>query len=136
MSAVFRETVEDIVGLISYKPGWSILVRQDDDRSVYLQVSVTDEADASLDSAKRDGTRAPWRGGKRYLSKHMCRQEIVGVIFDMFKAAEMHEIHEWFRYRNASIYNPHLSPDVLADVARKASSFVVRANAMTMEETP
>ncbi len=46
----------------------------------------------------------------------------------------MHEVREWFRYRGASIFNPHLDPDVLADVAKKKASFCVRENAMSMEE--
>ncbi|KVK62672.1 hypothetical protein L905_19065 [Agrobacterium sp. TS43] len=64
----------------------------------------------------------------------MCRQEVVGVVFGLIKDAELHETHEWFRYRGASIYNPHLDPDALVNLARKASSFVTRDNAMTMTE--
>lgn len=44
------------------------------------------------------------------------------------------EMREFFRYRGASIYNPHIDPDVLVDVARKASSFNMRDNAMSMTE--
>lgn len=121
-----------VVKQITYKPGWVILFVPGE-RS-YVQLAVSLESDASLDSVKRDGTRTPWKSGKRYLSEHMCRQEIVGVVFSLIKDAEMHEVHEWFRYKNASIYNPHLDPDVLAEVARKRSSFVTRENAMSMDE--
>jgi hypothetical protein len=130
--ALTLEEIGSIVGSITYKPGWTVLFEGGE--RPFVQVSVSAESDASLDSAKRDGTRTPWKSGKRYLSWHMCRQEIVGVVFDLIKAAELHEAHEWFRYRGASIYNPHLDPDVLADVARRASSFVVRDNAMSMVE--
>ncbi|NTG85842.1 hypothetical protein G6L15_06720 [Agrobacterium rhizogenes] len=134
--AVTLAEVRDIVDAISYKPGWTISVTANGDlTSWYLQLAVSEESDASLDSVKRDGSRAPWKSGKRHLSRHMCRQEVVGVVFDLIKAAEMHEVHEWFRYRGASIYNPHLDPDVLVTVARKASSFVMRENAMSMAET-
>lgn len=61
----------------------------------------------------------------------MCRQEIVGVVFALIKDAELHEIHEWFRYKGRSIYNPHLDPDVLADVASRKESFVTRDDSMT-----
>ena len=64
----------------------------------------------------------------------MCRQEIVSAVYGAIEKAELHEIREWFRYRNASIFNPHLDPDVLAVVARKRSSFNTRANPMTMAE--
>lgn len=127
--------MEDLVSACSYKPGWFIEFAQEHHTGrPYIQLSVSADAEASLDSAKRDGTRTPWKSGKRYLSAHMCSQEVVGAVFALIKDAEMHETHEWFRYRGASIYNPHLDPDVLASIASKASSFVTRANAMTMEE--
>lgn len=128
------QEMASIVASITYKPGWSFLFGVDSERP-YIQVVVDERSDASLDSYKRDGSRTPWKGGKKYLSLHMCRQEVVGACFDVIKGAEMHETHEWFRYRNASIYNPHLDPDVLVEVARKKSSFVVRDNAMSMDET-
>lgn len=87
-----------------------------------------------MDSHLRDGTRSPWRSGKRYLSVHMCRQEVVGAVFGLIKDAEVHEIHEWFRYRGASIFNPHLDPDALAVLAKRKDAFVVRENAMSMTE--
>lgn len=136
-TATLHETVEEVVAQISYKPGWSVLVGNDRPElhgRVYIQLAVNAFAEASMDSAKRDGTRTPWKSAKRYLSPHMCRQELVGAIFGLIKDAEMHEVHEWFRYKNASIFNPHLDPDVLAEVARKKSSYNVRENAMTMEE--
>ena len=64
----------------------------------------------------------------------MCRQEVVGVVFSAIEKAELHEMREFFRYRGASIYNPHIDPDVLVAVAKKASSFNMRENAMSMTE--
>lgn len=127
----------ELVAAITYKPGWTLRLHHEYGKGVsrpYLQLSVDESSDASLDSAKRDGSRTPWKSGKRYLSEHMCRQEVVGAAFGLIKDAEMHEVHEWFRYKGASIFNPHLDPDVLVGVARRASSFNVRDNAMTMEE--
>ena len=125
-----RELI-DIVDAISYKPGWNIRLLADIRREApYIQIEVDTRSDATLDPTGRTTERTPWKSGKRYLSPHMCRQEIVGAVFDLIKAAELHEVHEWFRYKGASIYNPHLDPDVLAEVARKRSSFNVRENAM------
>jgi len=124
----------ELIALITYKPGWSIEAHQDDAQKVYVQLSVSAFAEASMDSVKRDGTRTPWKSSRRYLTPSMCKQELVGVIFDLIKAAELHEAHEWFRYKNASIYNPHLCPDALAVLSRKKESFVVRKNAMSMVE--
>lgn len=127
--------MKTLVERCSYKPGWTIEFHHDsNDRRPYIQISVDETSDASLDSYLRDGTRTPWKPGKRYLSPFMCRQEVVGAVFGLIKDAEMHEIHEWFRYRDASIYNPHLDPEALHSIAKKASSFNVRENAMTMNE--
>lgn len=125
--------VAAIVKQITYKPGWDIIVTGESgsDR-LYVQLSVDGpEARDSTDPS----TIVPWKSGKRYLSPHMCRQEIVGAVFGLIKDAEEHETREWFRYRGASIFNPHLDPDVLADIAKMRSSFNVRENAMSMQET-
>lgn len=126
------DEMRGLVALCTYKPGWTICVF--DDGRPYLQLSVDESAEASMDSHLRDGTRSPWRSGKRYLSVHMCRQEVVGAVFGLIKDAEVHEIHEWFRYRGASIFNPHLDPDALAVLAKRKDAFVVRENAMSMTE--
>lgn len=140
----FNEVV-DIINNCSYKDNWKIVVRRDHSPSLsigpsnsevdriyndrlYLQLEVTNSIDTT--------TKLPcnWRGGKRYLSLHMCNQEVVGIVFGMIKDAEMHELHEWFRYKGSSIYNPHLDPDALAILASKKSSFITRVNAMTMDD--
>ncbi|TAJ97178.1 MAG: hypothetical protein EPO10_17720 [Reyranella sp.] len=120
------QEIKEIVSSITYKPDWAIKVGKDGDR-LFLQATVAGE-----DSV----TACPtvWKTGKRYLSLHMSRQEVVGAVFGLIKDAEEHEMREWFRYRGASIFNPHLDPDVLAEVARKKASFVFRENAMSMEE--
>ena len=122
-----------IVDAITYKPGWSFLLGRDGERW-FLQASVSTESDLTADPTRRTADRTPWKSGKRYLSPFMCRQEVVGVVFSLIQDAEMHEVREWFRYRGASIFNPHLDPDVLAQVAGRRASFCVRADAMGMAE--
>lgn len=119
-----------IVSQVTYKPNWCFRVKREGDRSgrPYIQVEVTD----TLDSVTGEATW--WRGGKHYLSFHMCRQEVVGVCYKAIQEAEVHEMREWFRYRGASIYNPHIDPDALVEVCRDKANFVMRNNAMTMEE--
>lgn len=127
------DDMHSLVRACTYKPGWLIHLR--DDGRPYIQVEVTEEAEASMESqGPNKGVRSSWKGGKTYLSPHMCRQEIIGAVLSALQKAELHETMEWFRYRGASIYNPHLDPDVLWEVARKASSFNTRQNAMSMEE--
>lgn len=125
--AEFREMIQ----AIAYKPGWSFRTGEENGR-MFVQVCVSDEAEASYDMIAKK--RVPWRGAKHWLSPHMCRQEVVGTVFGAIRAAEEHEMKEWFRYRGAAIFNPHLSPDALADFARRKTSFEFRNNAMTMKE--
>lgn len=127
--------ISEITSKITYKPGWSIALHVEGvfgngDRP-YIQVVVDETAEAALCpfSGKREG----WKGGKKYLSYHMCRQEIVGAVLGAFKDAEMHEIHEWFKYKGRAIYNPHLDPDALAEFA-VLRNMNVRQNAMSMVE--
>lgn len=136
-----------LVEQCSYKPGWTIMfnagdkVRHSDGASSwhydrpYVQIMVSEEAEASMESSGPNKfEREPWKGGKKYLSPHMCRQEIVGVVWGAIKDAEIHEAAEWFRYKGASIYNQHLDPDALAILAKRKHNFNVRDNAMSMTE--
>lgn len=126
MAKLTIEEIKAIVEAITYKPDWQIILGDDGER-MYVQIEAT-----TLDSITKVPTK--WKSGKTYLSPFMCRQEIVGSVFSTIEKAELHEIREFFRYKGASIFNPHLDPDVLAEVAKKASSFNVRDNAMSMEE--
>jgi len=129
------EQITEIVDQITYRPGWMILSRRDwsDTKGrPYVQIAVSTESEASL--SPFTGKRETWKSGKHYLSFHMCRQEIVGAVFGAIRAAEEHEMKEWFAYRGARIYNPHLDPDALAQLARYRKNFDFRDNAMSMEE--
>lgn len=125
------EEFTDIITSITYKPGWYFRTGVEQGR-MWVQVGVTEEAEISFDPI--EGKKVPWRGAKHYLSPHMCRQEIVSTVLHAIERAEMHEVHEWFRYKGRSIYNPHLDPDALVEVARYARNFNTRKNAMTMSD--
>lgn len=124
--------MQALVGLVTYKPGWTIHFSVDTDGRPYIQVSVDETAEAAR--CPFTGKVEGWRGGKRYLSPYMCRQEVVGACLAAVKDAEMHEIHEWFRYRGVTIFNPHLDPDALWEVARFKRNLNIRENAMSMQE--
>lgn len=119
------DQIQDLVSHVTYKPGWLLTLR--DDGRPYVQIAAT-----TLDSQTLKP--APWKGAKHYLSYHMCRQEIIGTCFHAIKRAELHEMQEFFRYKGAAIFNPHLDPDVLVPIAKKLSSYNLRENAMSMEE--
>lgn len=116
--------MQDLLNQITYKQGWLLVLHHDGTRP-YIQCHVAEGTDSQT------GERAAWVSGKRYLSEWMTAQELVGTAFALIKAAELHEVHEFFRYKGASIYNPHINPDVLVEVARKASSFETREDSMT-----
>ncbi len=125
-----------LVNAVSYKPGWRIVLLDDGTPETagrpYIQVEVGTVAEAA--KCPFTGKVAPWKSGKRYLSLHMCRQEVIGACLGAIKDAEMHEIHEWFKYQGRAIYTPHIDPDVLVDVVRWKRNLNVRKNAMSMEE--
>lgn len=116
-----------IVGACSYKPGWKINVDVDAGGRPFIQIAATTQCSVTL-------TPTAWKSGKTYLTLYMCRQEVVSAVYSAIEKAELHEVREFFRYRGASIYNPHLDPDVLAEVAKKVGSFNLRDNPMSMEE--
>jgi len=122
-----------ILSTITYKPGWAFLLLSDDADRPYIQVQVSAEASEAR-SPFQSGVH-PWRGGKVYLSYHMCRQEIVGAAFGAIRAAEEHEMREWFRYRGRSIFNPHLDPEALHGIAT-FKNMSIRRDAMMMSEGP
>lgn len=126
MAKLTVEQIKEIVSAITYKPDWHIHLKDDGER-LYVQIEAT-----TLDST----TKQPctWKSGKTYLSPFMCRQEIVGAVFGAIEKAEIHEMREFFRYKGTSIYNPHLDPDVLVEVAKKKEGFNVRDNVMDMVE--
>ncbi len=126
MASLTVEDMHAIVNQITYKPNWKIHLKDDTDR-LYVQIEATTPDSLS-------GELTTWRSGKTYLSPFMCRQEVVGAVFGAIEKAELHEIREFFRYKGASIFNPHLDPDILAEVAKRKESFNVRENAMTMQE--
>lgn len=122
--------IKTIIELITYKPGWSIILGQDSSGGrPYIQIGA-----ATPDSTDPSNV-VPWKSAKHYLSPFMCRQEVVGTVYHAIERAELHEMNEFFRYKGASIYNPHLDPDALAELARHRSAFNMRVDSMSMQET-
>ena len=128
--------MERLVNACAYKHGWFIHFSRGiagnpvDKPRPYIQIENLDGVDALTDLP------APWKGGKHYISLYACRQEVVSTVYTAIMAAEMHEMRENFHFRGRSIYNPHIDPDVLAEVCADKSSFNLRDNSMSMEETP
>lgn len=116
--------IRDIVNTITYKDGWSFIVSEKKGIP-YIQIN------CKVGICSITKKPSPWKGRKQYISSFSTRQEVIGMCFSLLKDAEMHELHEWFRYKGASIYNPHLNPDALVEVAKKKENFDCRVDSMT-----
>jgi hypothetical protein len=116
-----------IVKSIKYKANWFIMFWQDS-IGPFVQLRVEN----SLCSIT--GKVTDWKSSKIYLTEFMSRQEIVGSVFGLIERAELHEMREFFRYKGRAIYNPHIDPDVLVEIASKAENFNCRENSMSMVE--
>ena len=119
----------DILSAIAYKPGYRLLLRQDQQ----IVSRVINEGPASYTGETNVGR---WyiqvecdrpdsftdllgvgRGGKGYLSPHMIPGEIVRKAFGLFAAYEEHECREFFTYKGKRVFGPHISIDALLEVA-------------------
>lgn len=120
------EEIIQIVNNLSYKDGWSFIIGKDITSGKNF-IQVVCEVGVCSVSKKPSN----WRGRKNYVSDFACKQEVVGIYFSLVKDAEIHEAHEWFRYKGASIYNPHLDPDALLEVAKLKRNFITRPDSMT-----
>lgn len=112
----------ELVNACTYKPGWKIRLVINEPRP-YIQISTVTLCSIDLKPMA-------WKSAKTFVSNHMCKQEVVAAVYNAIERAELHECREFFRYRGASIFNPHLCPDALANLARKKESFNLRKNAM------
>jgi len=103
--------LQEIVSQIKYKD-WTLRVNRGQDMRPYLQVVFFADCTVS-------GKHMMQIGRKWWLSPHMCKGEVVSTAYKAIEGAEMHEMREHFRYRGVAIYNPHIDPDALLEVAEK-----------------
>lgn len=59
---------------------------------------------------------------KWFISQHACLNEVVTTAYKAVEAAELHEMRERFKYYGYAIFNPHLHPDLIADMMEKLGS--------------
>ena len=58
-------------------------------------------------------------GGKGWPSPHSTRNEIVQMIFGLYKGYWEHEARENFTYRGRRVYGPHMDVDAIWEVANR-----------------
>jgi hypothetical protein len=118
----FNERVKDIVSEISYKDNFEILVRLDPESSrTYLQVQCWRPCSVTLEMGYG-------RGGKVFLSPYMVDGEIVRKAFQAILAYEEHEVREFFKYKNAQVFGPHIHIDALVEAAQTTEYRPVQAD--------
>lgn len=58
-------------------------------------------------------------GGKGWPSPHSTRNEIVQMIFGLYKGYWEHEARENFQYRGRRVFGPHMDVDAIWEVANR-----------------
>jgi hypothetical protein len=98
-----------VVGRIRYRDGYQFHVDHDRGR-VYVELwhwrpdAVTGEMG--------------WgSGGKRFLQPTMTDSDIVRTCLGAALSYEEHEVREFFTYKGARIYGPHLDVEALVEIA-------------------
>lgn len=99
------DDLQKVVDEISYKD-WQFRLLEKGD-GFLLQVEF-------MARCIKSGELALQRGRKWYISSHACRSEIVRTAYKAIEAAEMHELHENFKYKGKLIFDPHIDPLALA----------------------
>lgn len=104
--------VSKILQSIEYKDNFELIVGRDpgEDGRVFIQV-VCIRPDAIT------GESGVGKGGKIYLSPHMVDGEIVRKAFQALLGYEEHEAREFFRYKGAQVFGPHIHIDALVEAS-------------------
>lgn len=90
----------ELLEQITYRPGYQLHINTDGHRE-YAQVRCW----------RPDTYTGQWAwgaGGKGWLSPHMASNELIQMIFGLFKAYEEHETREWFRWNGRTVFGPHV----------------------------
>lgn len=69
-------------------------------------------------------------GGKGYLSEHMTQNELVQIIFGLYKSYWEHEARETFKWRKRRVFGPHIDVEALW----KAAPYVDVRSAQHVED--
>lgn len=114
MRGLFLRVEKLVNDSIRYRENYALRVLRDSGGQgrVYIQVECW----------RPDAITGEWGiglGGKVYLSPHMVNGEIVRKIFQALLAYEEHECREFFRYKGAQVFGPHIDVEALVDAASK-----------------
>lgn len=110
LSLLYRVT--DIVADIHYRPEYWYRVELDEHGRVYVQ----------LEHNRLDARTAKWGRGtssRYYVSDEARTSQIVRACLGLAIGYEEHEVREFFRYRGAQVFGPHIDVDALVEVAER-----------------
>lgn len=105
------DRLRNIVKDVNYKENYSLIcAREEIGGRVYIQVKC-------YRPCVYTGEWEHGYGGKIYLSPHMTDGEIVRKAFQAFLGYEEHECREFFTYKGARVFGPHIHIDALVEAA-------------------
>jgi hypothetical protein len=113
MNAMTLKYIQSILSNIKYK-NWDIVAEARLDCFV-IQVQFQG---INVDTGKMELQKCR----KWFISQHACLNEVVTTAHKAVEAAEKHEMNENFKYYGYAIFNPHLHPDLIADMMEKLGS--------------
>ena len=94
---------------IAWRPHYRIVLAEDS-LGWYFQIEVQRPDVAT-------GEMGTGRGGKGYITDDTTFSGCCRTIFGLFKAYDLHEVHEAFQLDGVSIYGPHIDVEALLEVA-------------------
>lgn len=108
-----KQTLENILSIINnieYKD-WACRAESLGD-GFYIQLG-WDGIELEKFSGHTEETLIELTGRKWYISSHATNSEVIQTVFLAVKTAELHEIHENFKYKNKTVFNPHYNIEEL-----------------------
>ncbi|AXQ68821.1 hypothetical protein HOU00_gp304 [Caulobacter phage CcrPW] len=118
------ESIRDVVAACSY-PGFDFkLATHPDSDKPYLQIICEDGVDT------KTGEAVSWKGRKWDLSYYATDTEIVQTAWAAVQRALIHEASEMFKFKDAAIYDRHISVHRLVDLIAGAEPYDSREDAM------
>lgn len=106
--------IRDIVSNIDYKD-WQFRIMEKGD-GFLLQV-IFQAKDVKTGKLEDQHCR------KWYVSAYSCNAEIVRTAFKAVEAAELHELHENFKYKDCRVFDPHLDLDSIVEAVENGSLY-------------
>ena len=121
------DEIREIVDNVSYLD-WDILVcvdgaNRDSDR-LYLQVH------GHGPDPKQNMEDAQWSSRKWWLSRHMCKNEIIRTALKAIECAVAHEMYENILYKGYAVFTPHMDYEEVVKIMRDHSVIDSRENGM------